>query len=134
TLYGDLAGGLAVIGDCSKEKVYALADYINRNREIIPLSTIKKAPSAELKPNQKDSDTLPPYPLIDRVIEAYVENHERPEAIAKRLKTELETIKDIIRRIHQAEYKRRQAPPSLRISPKSFSIGRRYPIVQKFII
>lgn len=133
TLYGDLAGGLAVIGDCSKEKVYSLAHYINRQKEIIPKAIIEKAPSAELRPNQKDSDTLPPYPLIDRVIEAYIENHERPSAIAKSLKVDLKTINDIIHRIHQAEYKRRQAPPSLRISSKSFSIGRRYPIVQKFI-
>lgn len=134
TLYGDLTGGLAVIGDCSKEKVYDLANYINREKEIIPLSILNKPPSAELKPNQKDSDTLPPYPLIDRVIEAYVENHERPSSIAKSLNVDIEIINDLIRRIHLAEYKRRQAPPSLRISSKSFSIGRRYPIVQKFIV
>ena len=133
TLYGDLAGGLAVIGDCSKEKVYALAHYINRDKELIPQSIIDKAPSAELRPNQKDSDSLPPYPLIDSVIEAYVETHESPSNIAKSLNVDLKTVNEIIHKIHQAEYKRRQAPPSLRISSKSFSIGRRYPIVQKFI-
>lgn len=133
TLYGDLAGGLAVIGDCSKDKIYALAHYINRTSPLIPPSTLTRAPSAELRPNQKDADSLPPYPLIDAVIEAYVETHASPDAIASSLNIPLQTVQEIIHKIHQAEYKRRQAPPSLRVSSKSFSIGRRYPIVQRFI-
>lgn len=132
TLYGDLTGGLSVIADVSKAKVYELARYINRDKKIIPISTIEKPPSAELRPNQKDSDSLPPYPIIDQVLEAYVERNEPAADIAKNAHLDIALVKSIIDRIHAAEYKRRQAPPGLRVSSKSFSVGRKFPIVQRF--
>lgn len=132
TLYGDMCGGLAVIGDLTKQQVYALSNWINRQEEIIPWNTIQREPSAELRVNQKDSDTLPPYAIIDNVLIDYIENHHSPEQIAKRYHYPLPLVQSLIKRIHQNEYKRRQSPPSLRISEKAFSVGRRFPIVQKW--
>lgn len=133
TLYGDMCGGLAVIGDVTKNQVYALAHWINRHKEIIPKFTIDRAPSAELRPDQKDSDSLPAYEIIDQVLQAYVEEHRSPEWIANHFHYPLPLVQNLIKRIHLNEYKRRQAPPALRISEKSFSIGRKFPIVQKWV-
>lgn len=133
TLYGDMCGGLAVISDVTKQQVYEVSKWINRDKEIIPWSTIHKAPSAELRPNQKDSDSLPDYAVVDNVLQAYIEQHLSPELIAERFGYSLEVVKDLVRRIHVNEYKRRQSPPGLRISEKAFSVGRRFPIVQGFV-
>jgi len=133
TLYGDLCGGLAVINDVTKQQVYALANWINRHGEIIPWDTIHKPPSAELRPNQKDSDSLPSYDILDNVVSDYVEEHRSPEEIAARHRYPLELVYDLVKRIHRSEYKRRQGPPGLRISEKAFSTGRRFPIVQRWV-
>jgi NAD+ synthase (glutamine-hydrolysing) len=133
TLYGDMCGGLAVIGDVTKRQVYALAHWINRDREIIPLHTIERPPSAELRPNQKDSDSIPDYDIVDHVLQAYVEEHRSPQWIAGHFQYPLSLVQDLVKRIHYNEYKRRQAPPALRISEKAFSVGRRFPIVQRWI-
>jgi NAD+ synthase (glutamine-hydrolysing) len=133
TLYGDMCGGLAVLGDLTKQQVYALAEWINRRGELIPRRTIERAPSAELRPNQKDSDTLPDYAIIDQVLQAYVEEHQSPEEIAEKYHYPLSLVKDLVKRIHDNEYKRRQSPPSLRVSEKAFSVGRRFPIVQGWV-
>lgn len=133
TLYGDMCGGLAAISDLSKKQVYALANWVNRHEEIIPYYTLERPPSAELRPNQKDSDSLPDYEILDRVLKAYVEEHQSPQQIASRYHYPLELVEDLVKRIHQNEYKRRQGPPGLRISEKSFSIGRRFPIVQRWV-
>lgn len=132
TLYGDMCGGLSVIADVTKKQVYELCRWINQKKEIIPSSVLEKAPSAELRPNQKDIDTLPPYPIIDAVLEGYVEEHLSAEAIAKKYNIPIETVLDLIGRIHRAEYKRRQAAPGIRVSKKAFSVGRRYPIVERW--
>jgi NAD+ synthase (glutamine-hydrolysing) len=133
TLYGDMCGGLAVIGDVSKGKVYDLARWINREEEVIPWHTLQRPPSAELRPNQKDSDALPDYAVIDNVLQAYVEEHRSPGWIAKNHSYPLEFVESMIKKIHLSEYKRRQAPPCLRVSEKAFSVGRRFPIVQRWI-
>jgi NAD+ synthase (glutamine-hydrolysing) len=133
TLYGDMVGGLSVISDVTKKQVYALASWINRQEEIIPRSIMEKEPSAELRPNQKDSDTLPEYPAIDAVLQDYLEECLSPEQIAKKRKLSLSLVQDIIQRIHRSEYKRRQAAPGLRVTRRSFQVGRHYPIVQKWI-
>lgn len=133
TLYGDMCGGLAVIGDVTKRQVYALAHWINRREEIIPKYTIERPPSAELRPNQKDSDTLPDYEIIDHVLQAYVEEHCSPHWIADHFQYPLSLVQELIKRIHLNEYKRRQAPLSLRVSEKAFSVGRRFPIVQRWV-
>lgn len=130
TLYGDMCGGLGVLGDVTKEQVYALSHYINQSQEIIPLTTIERPPSAELRPNQKDTDALPPYSIVDRVLQDYVEEHISPEEIAHRHHFPLDLVKELVRKIHQSEYKRRQAPPCLRVTKKAFTVGRRFPIVQ----
>jgi len=132
TLYGDLCGALAVLGDLTKQQVYALAHWINRDKERIPWYTIQRAPSAELRLNQKDSDSLPEYKVIDQVVQAYVEEHHSPEHIAKKFDYPLELVQELIKKIHQNEFKRRQAPPALRVSEKAFSVGRRFPIVQRW--
>ncbi len=129
TLYGDLAGGLAVISDLSKGLVYDLCRYINRTKEVIPRSIIEKAPSAELRPNQKDSDSLPDYAIIDKVLDGYIIDHLSPDEIAERHTLDPSLVKDLVEKIHRNEYKRRQAPPGLRVSEKAFSVGRRFPIV-----
>lgn len=133
TLYGDLCGGLAVINDLTKQQVYTLSKWINRNEEIIPWNTIQKPPSAELKPDQKDSDSLPDYAIVDNVLCDYIEKHHSAEAISSKHGYPLPLVKDLIERIHRSEYKRRQAPPGLRISEKAFSLGRRFPIVQGWV-
>lgn len=133
TLYGDMSGGLGVISDLTKEQVYALSRWINREKEIIPERTLSKPPSAELRPNQKDSDSLPPYEIVDAVLKDYIEKGLSPEEIALKQSLPLDLVASLVRMIHQNEYKRRQAPPGLRISEKAFSIGRRFPIVQKWI-
>lgn len=133
TLYGDMTGGLSVISDLTKEQVYSLSRWINRHEEIIPQRIIDKPPSAELRPNQQDSDSLPPYPIVDAVLKDYIEKGLSPEEIAKGNHLTLPQVRDLIRKIHQSEYKRRQAPPGLRVTEKAFSIGRRFPIVQRWI-
>lgn len=130
TLYGDMCGGLAVLGDVSKEQVYALAKWINRDQEIIPYRILEKSPSAELRPNQKDTDSLPEYPVVDAVLADYIEEHYSPEEIAEKRSLPLSLVRGLVKRIHLNEYKRRQAPPSLRVTKKSFTVGRRFPIVQ----
>ncbi|MGQ9642817.1 MAG: NAD+ synthase [Ignavibacterium sp.] len=129
TLYGDMAGGLAVIADVYKTDVYKIADYINREREIIPKEIIEKAPSAELKPNQTDQDTLPPYDLLDRILRMYLEENKEYNEIKEIIGDE-EVIRKVLRMVDMNEYKRKQAAPALRVSSKAFGYGRRYPIVQ----
>lgn len=132
TLYGDMCGGLAVIGDVTKSQVYALSNWINREKEIIPKNSLTKAPSAELRPNQKDQDTLPEYEIVDNVLNIYLEEHLSPDQIAKKFNYPLNIVKDLIKKIHQNEYKRYQAPPALRVSGRAFTVGRRFPIVQSW--
>lgn len=131
TLYGDMAGGLAVISDVPKTMVYALAELVNCEREVIPRETIDKAPSAELRANQKDQDSLPPYEVLDRVLKAYVEDLRSPEEITDTTGYSLELVKSIARMVDGAEFKRKQAPPGLKVTSKAFSVGRRFPIAQK---
>lgn len=130
TLYGDMCGGLAVLSDVTKEQVYLLARWINGEEEVIPPYSIERPPSAELRLNQKDSDSLPDYQIVDLVLKEYVEEHRSPESIAKAHRLPLELVKGLVRKIHLNEYKRRQAPPGLRVTKKAFSVGRRFPIVQ----
>lgn len=132
TLYGDMAGGLAVISDVPKTSVYRLARYINRDREIIPTSTIEKPPSAELKPGQVDQDTLPPYDVLDRILQLYVEeNLSAVEIIDKGY--DATTVRWIQRRVDLNEYKRAQAVPGLKVTSRAFGSGRRMPIAQRFV-
>lgn len=133
TLYGDMCGGLGVINDVSKTQVYALANWINRKREIIPKNTILKPPSAELRPNQRDQDSLPDYAIVDKVLSSYVEELMAPEEIAEKFDIPSELVHDLVRRIHRNEYKRRQSPPGLRVSEKAFSVGRHFPIVERWV-
>lgn len=133
TLYGDMCGGLAVIGDLTKRQVYALCRYINRTEEVIPEAILTKAPSAELRPNQKDSDSLPDYAILDTIVQAYIEKHLSPSQIAATFGFPQDLVDDIVVRIHRNEYKRRQSPPVLRVSEKAFSVGRDFPIVQNFV-
>lgn len=134
TLYGDMNGGLAVLADVFKMQVYALANYINERagRELIPQSTIDKAPSAELRPDQKDEDSLPPYPVLDRILQLYIEDHLDPDAIVLRTGYDQALVLDIVRKVDRNEYKRRQAPPGLRVTHKAFGLGRRLPIVMRW--
>jgi NAD+ synthase (glutamine-hydrolysing) len=134
TLYGDMAGGLAVISDVPKSMVYGLSNYVNRERLRIPQASIDKAPSAELRPNQKDQDTLPPYDVLDRILKAYVEDLRSPEEIADLFEYPLDLVRSVARRVDQNEYKRKQAPPGLKITSKAFSVGRRFPLAQKFAV
>ncbi|MFN3873590.1 MAG: NAD+ synthase [Ignavibacterium sp.] len=129
TLYGDMAGGLAVIADVYKTDVYKIADYINRDKEVIPKSIIEKPPSAELKPNQTDQDTLPPYDLLDRILRMYLEENKEFNEIKEIIGDEKVVMK-VLRMVDLSEYKRKQAAPALRVSSKAFGYGRRYPIVQ----
>jgi len=131
TLYGDMCGGLAVINDVPKTLVYDLARYVNRNGEVIPVSSITKPPSAELRPNQTDQDTLPPYEVIDAIVEGYVERGlDRAALVALGLDPAL--VADVVGRIDRNEYKRRQAAPGLRITSKAFGVGRRFPIAADY--
>ena len=132
TLYGDMAGGLSVLGDCYKLQVYALAQYINRNKEIIPRNIIEKAPSAELRPGQKDSDSLPDYALLDQILYQYIEKRNGPEEI-KQMGFDPALVNRTLKMVNTNEYKRNQFCPIIRISPKAFGIGRRVPIVGKYL-
>lgn len=129
TLYGDMCGGIAVIADVYKTDVYRIANNINRNGEIIPKNIIDKAPSAELKPNQTDQDTLPPYELLDKILKMYLEENKEFEEINKVINDE-EIVKKVLRMVDTSEFKRNQSAPVLRVSSKAFGYGRRYPIVQ----
>jgi len=133
TLYGDMTGGLGILNDVAKTQVFELAKYVNREKEIIPKNIITKPPSAELRAEQKDEDELPSYNIVDVVLRDYVEDHLTPEDIIKRHKYPKHQVEDLIKRIHKAEYKRRQGPPGLRVSKTSFSKGRFFPIVQKWV-
>ncbi|MDP7011527.1 MAG: NAD+ synthase [Verrucomicrobiota bacterium] len=131
TLYGDMCGGLAVISDVPKTLVYHLADWINREREVIPEATIKKPPSAELWPDQKDEDSLPPYKILDAILDRYVVGNESVDQIIAAGFNE-ETVCHIVRLIDLNEYKRRQAAPGLKVASKAFGVGRRIPVAQKY--
>ncbi|MBI2834578.1 MAG: NAD+ synthase [Acidobacteria bacterium] len=131
TLYGDMCGGLAVINDVPKTLVYDLAYLVNRDHERIPSGVLTKAPSAELRPNQKDEDTLPPYAIVDAILEAYVERNMGLREIVG-LGQDTAVVADIIRRINASEYKRRQAAPGLKITSKAFGVGRRYPMAADY--
>jgi NAD+ synthase (glutamine-hydrolysing) len=131
TLYGDMVGGLGVISDVPKTMVYRLSRYVNERRPVIPESTLTKPPSAELRPNQKDSDTLPAYETLDNILEDYVEDYHTAEQIAAERGYDLKLVRDVIRMIERSEYKRQQAAPGIKITPKAFGFGRRFPIAQK---
>ncbi len=131
TLYGDMVGALAVIGDVVKTEVYALCRHLNREREVIPVSIIEKAPSAELRPGQKDTDSLPPYEVLDPIIEAYVERYETPEHISAALGADIELVRRVVKLVERSEYKRQQAAPVLKVTTKAFGMGRRFPIAVK---
>jgi len=131
TLYGDMCGGLAVISDVPKSLVYRLARYVNSRAPVIPESTLEKPPSAELRPDQKDSDSLPRYDVLDTILEAYVEDNQSPEAIAAEHNLDLALVSQVARMVDRNEYKRQQAAPGLKISSKAFGFGRRYPIAAK---
>ncbi|MCH2154513.1 MAG: NAD+ synthase [Opitutales bacterium] len=132
TLYGDMCGGLAVISDVPKTIVFELSRHVNREREIIPWNTITKPPSAELRPDQKDEDSLPAYDILDAILERYVESGlSTEEIIADGYDTEV--VKDVVRKVDLNEYKRKQAAPGLKVTPLAFGVGRRIPIVQKYV-
>jgi NAD+ synthetase len=128
TLYGDMVGALAVIGDVFKTRVYDLCRCVNAEREVIPAAILEKPPSAELRPEQKDTDSLPPYEVLDPILEAYVERYETPEAIAEATGTDLQTVRSVVKLVERGEYKRQQAAPVLKVTPKAFGMGRRFPI------
>src|SRR5947209_5222619 len=131
TLYGDMVGGLAVISDVPKTLVYRLSEYANTLRAVIPQASLEKPPSAELRPDQKDSDSLPPYEILDAVLEDYVEDLHSAERIAADRGFDVEVVRRVICMVERAEYKRQQAAPGLKISPKAFGYGRRFPIAAK---
>jgi NAD+ synthase/NAD+ synthase (glutamine-hydrolysing) len=131
TLYGDMVGGLAVISDVPKTMIYRLSAYVNSRRPVIPQATIDKPPSAELRPDQKDSDSLPPYDVLDAILEDYVEESRSAEQIARSHNFDLDLVKRVIRMVERAEYKRQQAAPGIKISAKAFGYGRRFPIAAK---
>jgi NAD+ synthase (glutamine-hydrolysing) len=133
TLYGDMAGGLAVISDVPKLMIYELARWANREREVIPQSTLDKPPSAELRPDQKDEDSLPPYDVLDRILKAYIEDLRSPREIADHYGFELKLVRDIALLVDRTEYKRKQAAPGLKITSRAFGFGRPFPIAQRFI-
>jgi NAD+ synthase (glutamine-hydrolysing) len=133
TLYGDMNGGLAVLSDVFKQEVYRLAEFINERagRELIPESTITKPPSAELRPNQTDQDTLPPYEVLDVILKLYVEELRDAGAIVHMTDFERGEVERVLAMVDQNEYKRRQAAPGLRVSTKAFGVGRRMPVVMR---
>jgi len=131
TLYGDMVGGLAVISDVPKTLVYRLSHYVNSMRPVIPQNTLEKPPSAELRPDQKDSDSLPPYEILDVVLEDYVEDARSVERIAADHGFGIEVVRRVVRMVDRAEYKRQQAAPGIKISPKAFGYGRRFPIAAR---
>jgi NAD+ synthase (glutamine-hydrolysing) len=131
TLYGDMSGGLAVISDVPKMMVYELAHYVNRGGEVIPPASITKPPSAELRPNQTDQDTLPPYPILDAILHQYIEEmRSASEIVAQGF--DPETVRWVLRAVDRNEYKRKQAPPGPRVTSKAFGVGRRMPIAARF--
>jgi len=132
TLYGDMCGGLSVIGDVYKTEVYQLANYINREKEIIPNNIITKPPSAELRPNQKDSDSLPEYDILDPILFEYIEKRTGPKELVI-MGYEKALVDRVLKLVNTNEYKRHQTPPILRVSPKAFGMGRRMPIVGKYL-
>lgn len=132
TLYGDMAGGIAVLGDVYKMQVYALAHYINQESEIIPKNIIQKAPSAELRPNQKDSDSLPDYPILDAILYQYIEQRKGPSEIIA-MGYDQAIVERALKLVNTNEYKRNQFCPIIRVSPKAFGVGRRVPIVAKYL-
>jgi NAD+ synthase/NAD+ synthase (glutamine-hydrolysing) len=132
TLYGDMAGGLAVISDIPKTMVYRLAGLINQERPVIPQAVLDKPPSAELRPDQKDTDSLPPYEVLDVILKAYVEEHEPAREIARKYGLDPDLVRSITARVDGNEYKRQQAAPGLKVTSKAFGIGRRFPIAQRY--
>ena len=133
TLYGDMNGGLGVIADVPKTMVYELARYINHQRPVIPESSLTKPPSAELRPNQTDQDTLPPYDVLDTIIKHYIEEAKSTAEIVKETGYDEKLVRGIVRKIDLNEYKRKQAPPCLRVTTKAFGVGRRVPIAQRYV-
>jgi NAD+ synthase (glutamine-hydrolysing) len=133
TLYGDMAGGLAVISDVPKLMVYELANWINGDRELIPRSTIDKPPSAELRPGQKDEDSLPPYDVLDRILKAYIEDLKSPQEIADHYGFDSKLVHEIALLVDRNEYKRKQSAPGLKITSRAFGFGRPFPIAQRYI-
>jgi NAD+ synthetase len=131
TLYGDMVGALAVIGDLVKTRVYALCRWVNRNGEVIPEAILTKPPSAELRPDQKDTDSLPPYDVLDPILEAYVERYETPAQIVSAYGFPPAIVEQVVRLVERTEYKRQQAAPVLKVTPKSFGMGRRFPIAAR---
>jgi len=131
TLYGDMVGALAVIGDVYKTRVYQLVQYANRAGEVIPQNTITKPPSAELRPGQQDTDSLPPYDVLDAILAAYVEHFLSAEQIAREQNVDLALVRSVLKLVERSEYKRQQAAPVLKVTPKSFGTGRRFPIAVK---
>jgi len=131
TLYGDMCGGLAVISDVPKMMIYQLARWLNRDREIIPAATIEKPPSAELRPDQRDQDTLPPYEILDPILELLIEDHLSPDEIIAR-GFDAQTVRWVVKRVAQNEYKRAQAVPGLKVTSKAFGVGRKMPVAQRF--
>lgn len=132
TLYGDMCGGLSVLGDVYKTEVYEIARFINRNTEIIPENIISKAPSAELRPDQKDSDSLPEYDILDKILYQYIEEQKSPQEIVN-MGYSSELVSRILKLVNNNEYKRHQCPPILRVSAKAFGTGRRMPVVGKYL-
>ena len=132
TLYGDMCGGLSVIGDLYKTEVFELARYMNKDGEVIPVNTITKPPSAELRPDQKDSDSLPDYDILDKILLEYIENRQGPKEIIK-MGYDKKLVQRILRLVNINEFKRYQTAPVLRVSPKAFGMGRRMPIVGKYL-
>lgn len=135
TLYGDMAGGLAVLSDVPKTMVFALAEWFNRDagRELVPRNTITKPPSAELRPDQKDEDSLPPYPILDDILRRYIEERHSRAEIIEATGYSAEIVEEVCRKVDRNEYKRKQAPPGFKITPLAFGTGRRIPLVQKYV-
>jgi NAD+ synthetase len=131
TLYGDMCGGFCVLSDVYKTKVYELAAYINRQKELIPKNSITKPPSAELRPNQLDQDSLPPYELLDALLKAYIEEDKSKDEIAE-LHPDIKIVEDIIYKVNRAEFKRKQAAPGIKLTEKAFGTGRQMPIVNRY--
>jgi NAD+ synthase (glutamine-hydrolysing) len=134
TLYGDMAGGLSVISDVPKTMVYDLARHANRGRRQIPEEILERVPTAELRPNQTDQDTLPPYEDLDRILKGYVEDVQDPQQIAEECLLPVELVRAVALQVDRSEYKRKQGPPGLKVTSKAFSVGRRFPLAQKFSV
>ncbi|MBS0656058.1 MAG: NAD(+) synthase, partial [Verrucomicrobia bacterium] len=133
TLYGDACGAISILGDLLKRQVYEVASWINAESIVIPQSVCTKEPTAELRFGQKDSDTIPEYPILDEIVDRYVVHRNSPEEIAAQNGLNRSLVDEIVRKIHANEYKRRQAPFALRVSEKAFSTGRKVPIVHDYL-